>query len=162
MAKDEEDDLSDLEFEDDDEFDPLDDESLVPFSDEEETEHEMEYETVIEEDQTEEFPNEVTDFAKENGEKEEHSDYLSPLPAEEQPISISEVPLNIIVELGTIRLPLSTILKMEPGNILPIDTDSSHVVHLTVMGKRIAKGELIKIGDNLGIRVIELGPNQTD
>ena len=50
----------------------------------------------------------------------------------------------------------SKLLELEPGNLLPFTHSLNHV-DLVANGALIGRGELIEIGDELGIRVIELG-----
>ena len=67
----------------------------------------------------------------------------------------SEVPLILTVEIARIEMPLSHLLALKPGNTL--DLENMPRVSLTVQGKCIAKGELLKIGDVTGVKITEVG-----
>ncbi len=73
------------------------------------------------------------------------------------PLTPDQIPVNIIVELGSIQLTMDKLLQIEPGNLLDISIQPENGVDLTINGKLIAKAELIRIGENLGVRILELG-----
>lgn len=76
---------------------------------------------------------------------------------EEGMISTEQIPITLVVEAGRIQLTLDELLNLSPGNTLDLSIRPEQGVYLTVQGKRIAKGELIKIGDALGVRILSLG-----
>ncbi len=80
----------------------------------------------------------------------------APLP-EEMLSSSLDIPFPIVVEIDRMLMPLKKILSLEPGNILEIPTHPEQGVYLTVHGKKIAKGELIKLGDAIGVKIVSLG-----
>lgn len=73
-----------------------------------------------------------------------------------KPLSVEEIPLNVVIEVGRIQLSVKKLLELQPGNMLDINIHPESGVDLVVNGKRIAHGELLKIGDSLGIRILEL------
>lgn len=77
-------------------------------------------------------------------------------PAAKKPLSVDEIPLNVVIELGRIQMSVKKLLELQPGNTLDIDIHPESGVDMVVNGKRIAHGELLKIGDSLGIRILEL------
>jgi flagellar motor switch protein FliN len=68
-----------------------------------------------------------------------------------------DIPFPIVVEVDRIQMPLKKLLNLEPGNILELPMHPEQGVYLTVHGKKIAKGELIKIGEAIGVKIVELG-----
>lgn len=72
-------------------------------------------------------------------------------------ISPEEIPLNIVVEVGRFQMSVQKLMELQPGNILDLNVHPEEGVNLTVNGKRIAKGELLLVGDILGIRVLDVG-----
>jgi flagellar motor switch protein FliN len=69
--------------------------------------------------------------------------------------SIEEIPLNIVVEVGRIQMSIKKLLELQAGNMLELNIHPEAGVDLVVNGKRIARGEILRIGDVLGVRVIE-------
>lgn len=73
---------------------------------------------------------------------------------ESQNISlIMDVPLDIAVELGRTRKSIKEILELGPGSIIQLEKMAGEPVDLLVNGKLIAKGEVVVIDENYGIRV---------
>jgi flagellar motor switch protein FliN/FliY len=72
-------------------------------------------------------------------------------------ISTEEIPLTLVVEVDRIRMSLDKLLQLSPGNILELAVRPEQGVHITVGGKRVAKAELVKIGDTLGIKILQIG-----
>jgi flagellar motor switch protein FliN len=69
---------------------------------------------------------------------------------------ILDVPLQITVELGQCRKPIKEILDLNIGSIITLDKLPGEPVDVVVNGKTVAKGEVIVIDDNYGIRVTEV------
>ena len=72
-------------------------------------------------------------------------------------ISADNVPLQITVEVCRMHMPLSKVLTLKPGNILELSQRPEEGVTLCVSGKAIAKGELIQVGDVLGVKITDVG-----
>lgn len=72
------------------------------------------------------------------------------------PASLDEVPLPIIVEVGRLQMSIKKLLELQPGNMLDLNIHPEAGVDLVVHGKRIAKAELLRIGDSLGVRILEI------
>lgn len=72
------------------------------------------------------------------------------------PLSVDEIPLAVVIEVGRIQLSVKKLLELQPGNMLELNIHPESGVDMVVNGKRIARGELLRIGDTLGLRVTEL------
>ena len=72
-------------------------------------------------------------------------------------VSPEEIPLNVIVEVGRVKMPIKSLMELKPGNLLELNVHPENGVDLVVNGSRVGKGELIQIGETLGIRILELG-----
>lgn len=77
--------------------------------------------------------------------------------AEKKPISLQDVPFEITVEIAKISMPLSHLKELQPGNFLELPVIPEQGVNLTINGNVIGKGELVFLGERLGVRVLELG-----
>lgn len=73
----------------------------------------------------------------------------------QSPASLDEIPLPIIIEIGRIQMSIKKLLELQPGNMLELNVHPEQGVDLVVHGKKIARGELLKIGDSLGVRILE-------
>ncbi len=72
------------------------------------------------------------------------------------PVPLHDLPLQIRIEMGRFKLPLNQVLELQEGNILKVDVDPRKGVDLVVEGKVIGRGELVKIGDLVGVRITDL------
>ncbi len=71
--------------------------------------------------------------------------------------STKDIPFQIVVEVDRLKMSLEKLLQLQPGNILELPTHPERGVTLTVQGKKIARGELLKLGDVLGVKIVEIG-----
>lgn len=61
------------------------------------------------------------------------------------------------MSLGTLEIPLKEFYQLEPGNILDLPNLAPHNVSLLYNNETIGKGELVAMGDMIGVRITELG-----
>jgi flagellar motor switch protein FliN/FliY len=66
---------------------------------------------------------------------------------------IMDVPLNVTVELGKTQKTIKEILELSQGSIIQLDKMAGEPVDLMVNGKLVAKGEVVVIDENYGIRI---------
>jgi flagellar motor switch protein FliN/FliY len=69
--------------------------------------------------------------------------------------SISDLSVRVQVEVSRFDVSLEELMKMEPGYRLPVEINPSQV-NLTVNGKLIGRGEIVEIGNQVGVRITEL------
>ena len=69
---------------------------------------------------------------------------------------IMEVPLQITVEIGRTQRKVQEILGFSKGSLVVLDKLAGDQVDLFVNGKCIAKGDVVVIDDNFGIRITEI------
>ncbi|MDR3624778.1 MAG: type III secretion system cytoplasmic ring protein SctQ [Chlamydiales bacterium] len=76
--------------------------------------------------------------------------------AESVPLKPEDIPLIIKIEIASLSLPAKKVLELHPGNELSLDKEVDNSVRLIVNGKCIGKGELIQIGEVLGVRILAI------
>ncbi len=69
---------------------------------------------------------------------------------------IRDVPLEVTVELGRTRKPIKEILEFNPGTVIELDKLAGEPIDILVNGKFIAKGEVVVIDENFGVRVTDI------
>ena len=69
---------------------------------------------------------------------------------------ISDVPLEVTVELGRTRKSIQDILEFVPGTIIELDKIAGEPIDVLVNGKFVAKGEVVVIEESFGVRVTEI------
>ena len=69
---------------------------------------------------------------------------------------IMDVPLQVTVELGRATKMIREILEFGPGSIVELDKLAGEPVDILVNGKHIAKGEVVVIDENFGVRITDI------
>lgn len=81
---------------------------------------------------------------------------VSPLIQQENIDLIMDVPLEVTVELGRSNKSIKEILDFSPGTIIELNKLAGEPVDVLVNGKFVAKGEVVVIEENFGIRITEI------
>lgn len=87
----------------------------------------------------------------------ETSSTKTPVETKHPLFSPDQIPLTLTIELGQIQMTMDHVLKLEPGNLLESDIHPENGVNLTINGKVVAKGELLRIGEVFGVRILQVG-----
>lgn len=69
---------------------------------------------------------------------------------------LKDVPLEITVELGRTTRRISEILDLSPGAVIELDRLVGEPLDILVNGQFIAKGEVVVIDENYGIRITDI------
>ena len=69
---------------------------------------------------------------------------------------ILDVPLQVNVELGRTKKSIKEILDLTKGSIVELDKLAGEAVDIMVNGKYLAKGEVVVIDENFGVRITEI------
>ena len=85
-------------------------------------------------------------------------------PLSTEPVQINEaniglildVPLQVTVELGRTKKTIKEILDLATGSIVELDKLAGEPVEIQVNGHFLAKGEVVVIDENFGVRITEI------
>ena len=85
-------------------------------------------------------------------------------PLSTEPVQINEaniglildVPLQVTVELGRTKKTIKEILDLSTGSIVELDKLAGEPVEIQVNGHFLAKGEVVVIDENFGVRITEI------
>lgn len=69
---------------------------------------------------------------------------------------VGDIPVEITVELGRTHKKISEILEFGQGTVVELDKLVGESLNIYANGKYIAKGEVVVIDDNFGVRVTEI------
>lgn len=69
---------------------------------------------------------------------------------------INDIPLQVTVELGRTHKSLANVMNFGIGTVVILDRLAGEAVDVIVNGKRIAKGEVVVIDENYGVRINEI------
>jgi flagellar motor switch protein FliN/FliY len=69
---------------------------------------------------------------------------------------ILDISIPIAVELGRTTMFLKDVLTLAPGSIVELNKLAGDTVDLMIRGKLIAKGEVVVVDDNFGMRITSI------
>jgi flagellar motor switch protein FliN len=73
--------------------------------------------------------------------------------------TILRIPVSVQVILGSAVMPVSNLLKLGRGAVIPLDHHVGEAVDIIVNGRVIARGEIVVVDDNngrLGVSLTEI------
>jgi flagellar motor switch protein FliN/FliY len=93
---------------------------------------------------------------------------LNHLSADETPPSaggdlgrLFDVSVELSVEVGRTRMTLGQALALGPGSVVALSRSAREPVDLLVNGKQVARGEVVVIDDDFGLRITEVNELDT-
>jgi len=69
---------------------------------------------------------------------------------------LSDLNLNVYIELGRTKMEIKDILELERGYVIELEKLASEPVDVFVNNKKIAEGEVVVIDKHFGIRITNL------
>jgi len=69
---------------------------------------------------------------------------------------LMDIELPIVIELGRTQMSLKRILELGPGAIVEMDRLAGEPVDILINGKVVARGEVVVVDENFGVRIIAL------
>jgi len=69
---------------------------------------------------------------------------------------VGHVSVTLSALVGTVTLSIEQLFALKKGEVLPMNESFDTPVTLLLNGKAVARGELVAVEDNFGIRITEL------
>ncbi len=70
---------------------------------------------------------------------------------------LHDVPLELTVELGRIRLSLSELAgRLGPGSVITLDKVTGAPLDVRINARLVARAEAVAVGDRCAIRILEI------
>ena len=69
---------------------------------------------------------------------------------------LGDIEVRAAVEVGAVDLLLRDVAALEPGSVVLLDRLVGEPAELTVNGRLFARGDLVVVGDRLGLRITGL------
>lgn len=74
---------------------------------------------------------------------------------------LSDVNLNVKIELGRTRMFVEDVIKLTPGCVVELDKLAGDPVDIYVNERPVARGEVLVLNDNFCVRINEILPTQS-
>ena len=72
-----------------------------------------------------------------------------------------QMTLDVAVVLSTIRISLSDLLNCAEGTLFEMDKCAGEPAEVEINGLPFAKGEVVAIGENFGVRILEVSGGES-
>ena len=69
---------------------------------------------------------------------------------------LADIDVELSVELGRSRIPLRDLLGLTPGMVLELERTAGEPVDVLVNGRVVARGEVVVVDGDFGVRVNEI------
>jgi flagellar motor switch protein FliN len=69
---------------------------------------------------------------------------------------ILDTAVEVSANLGDARMPARELLELGPGAVITLDREAGQPIDLILNGVRFATGNLVVVGDRLGVRIKEI------
>ncbi|MGB3544481.1 FliM/FliN family flagellar motor switch protein [Rubrivirga sp.] len=86
-------------------------------------------------------------------------DSATPASSQQAPLSLdalSDVEIDVSVELGRCQLSLGEVARLDVGSVVDLGTPASGPLSVFANGRRIAIGEVVVVDGQLGVRIREV------
>ena len=67
-----------------------------------------------------------------------------------------DVPLNVTVEIGKTKKKMREIMDFSQGTVIDLEKQAGAPVDIVVNGQLVARGDVVVIDDNFGVRITEI------
>ena len=78
------------------------------------------------------------------------------------PARMDDIPVRLVFEVGETTLPLGELQSLQPGYTFELPASVAEPVRIRANGKIVGSGELVQVGDRVGVRVLSLGEPRHD
>ncbi len=75
---------------------------------------------------------------------------------------LQNVPVELAIEIGRTRMTIGEALALGPGSVVTVGRLAGDPVDLLVNGRVIARGEVVAIDEELGLRITEIAASVVD
>lgn len=67
-----------------------------------------------------------------------------------------KIPVQVTLEVASVQLPLKDLMEVDANSVITLDKLAGELLDVKVNGSLFAKGEVVVMNGNYGIRIIEL------
>ncbi len=71
-----------------------------------------------------------------------------------------DIPMKIEGMLGSTTILIKDLINLQAGSVIELDRNISDTIDVKVNGVPVAKGEMVIVGEKLGIRITEIQEHQ--
>lgn len=124
-------------------------------------------ETVNQDSIADDWAQALEEQAKVEGATQEQAPEFEPVSSPAKPAStgnnavndiqmVLDIPVQLSVELGRVKVPIKYILQLAQGSIVELDAMAGEPMDVLVNGYLIAQGEVVVVNEKFGIRLTDI------
>ncbi len=68
-----------------------------------------------------------------------------------------EVQVDLKARLGEVKMTVEDLLALRPGSVVTLEAGLNDLVELRLNDSVVARGEIVAVGANFGLRIVEIG-----
>lgn len=69
---------------------------------------------------------------------------------------LGDVDMEVTVQLGSVRMQIRDLLALQSGSVVELDRAAGAAVDVLVNGRLLARGDVVVIDEELGVRITEI------
>jgi flagellar motor switch protein FliN/FliY len=69
---------------------------------------------------------------------------------------VLDVPLEVTVQLGRVRMPIRQLLQLAAGSVVELEKAAGERLDVLINGRPIARGEAVVVNDRFGVRLTDI------
>jgi flagellar motor switch protein FliN/FliY len=73
---------------------------------------------------------------------------------------IRDVRVEVEARLGSTHMSVEALMALKPGSVVTLDTGLAEHVDIYLNDARVARGEIVAVGDRFGVRITELAADR--
>ena len=81
---------------------------------------------------------------------------------QDQASFLGDIPVEVVVELGRTRMVLRDLAALDTDDVIELNQPMDKPLDVVVGGKKIARGELVMVGDRMALRITDLAASTRD
>lgn len=71
-------------------------------------------------------------------------------------LRLNDLPVRVTAVIGRAEMEIGALLKVQPGTVLELDRKVGDPVDILVNDRLVARGEIVKVEDRLGVTMTEI------
>lgn len=73
---------------------------------------------------------------------------------------LRDVKVSLAIRLGEASLTVEELLELRSGSVVKLDRLLTEPIDLQLNGAVVARGEIVAVDDNFGVRILEIAPGE--
>ncbi len=70
--------------------------------------------------------------------------------------SLLDIPLQVSIEVGRMKLSVEDFLRLSPGSVLEIKKIAGEPFEVAINGRLVARGEVVMVEKSSGVRIVDV------